>query len=215
MLYRSTCKQGERTLGFTIVELLIVIVVIGILAAITIVAYNGVQAKARQVSIQSDIKQVHKLIEAYRAENDIYPVTGTTTLVGANTANVSRVDANCKTTAGQVDWVPGLTQRLPQSDSNVGGGVGGKGGCYSYTSDGTSYILSAWNMSKSPQAGSAEAGYRRIGFREIGNSQFYYCNQANIGGNTPTPYLIDRDYYKYSYTITNISFCNETPPLGA
>ena len=33
--------------GFTIVELLIVIVVIGILAAITIVAYNGIQSRAR------------------------------------------------------------------------------------------------------------------------------------------------------------------------
>ena len=42
--------------GFTIVELLIVIVVIGILAAITIVAYNGIQQRARTATVQVDMK---------------------------------------------------------------------------------------------------------------------------------------------------------------
>ncbi|MDB5165339.1 MAG: Fimbrial protein, partial [Candidatus Saccharibacteria bacterium] len=44
--------------GFTIVELLIVIVVIGILAAITIVAYNGIQNRARVSSVNSALTQV-------------------------------------------------------------------------------------------------------------------------------------------------------------
>lgn len=52
----STNKQKKLTSGFTIVELLIVIVVIGILAAITIVSYNGVQKRAAEVSIKSDLK---------------------------------------------------------------------------------------------------------------------------------------------------------------
>lgn len=46
--------------GFTIVELLIVIVVIGILAAIVIVAYNGVQQRAQAAAVISGIKQVDK-----------------------------------------------------------------------------------------------------------------------------------------------------------
>ena len=46
--------------GFTIVELLIVIVVIGILAAITIVAYNGIQERARLASAQAFASQVTK-----------------------------------------------------------------------------------------------------------------------------------------------------------
>lgn len=41
--------------GFTIVELLIVIVVIGILAALTIVAFNGVQQRAHTATVQSDL----------------------------------------------------------------------------------------------------------------------------------------------------------------
>lgn len=56
--------------GFTIVELLIVIVVIGILAAITIVAYNGVQARARVAQKETDIRTLQVKLEAYRSTND-------------------------------------------------------------------------------------------------------------------------------------------------
>lgn len=51
-----------RTKGFTIVELLIVVVVIAILASITIVAFNGVQERARQSQIEADITQLRRAI---------------------------------------------------------------------------------------------------------------------------------------------------------
>lgn len=64
-------KQNQK--GFTIVELLIVIVVIAILAAISIVAYTGIQDRARNSSAQSLASQVAKKAEVYYALNGTYP----------------------------------------------------------------------------------------------------------------------------------------------
>ena len=68
---------GKKTSGFTIVELLIVIVVIGILAAITIVAFNGVQNRAKASALQSTVSQLAKRLESAKVvdSNSGYPAT--------------------------------------------------------------------------------------------------------------------------------------------
>ncbi len=63
----------QRSRGFTIVELLIVVVVIGILASITLIAFNSVQAKARDSQRLQDIKTIVKALEVYKTNNGIYP----------------------------------------------------------------------------------------------------------------------------------------------
>lgn len=63
----------NRKYGFTIVELLIVIVVIGILAAITVVAYNGVQGRARDTQRVQNMQSIVKALELYKTTNGIYP----------------------------------------------------------------------------------------------------------------------------------------------
>lgn len=59
--------------GFTIVELLIVIVVIGILALLVITTYSGIQAKARNSKRQNDIQAIQTQLEAYFTEQGHYP----------------------------------------------------------------------------------------------------------------------------------------------
>ena len=71
---KSPGKANERE-GFTVVELLIVIVVIGILAAITIVAYNGIQQKARIAVLQSDLAGAVTTLEIDNVENGTYPAS--------------------------------------------------------------------------------------------------------------------------------------------
>lgn len=67
--------KSKNTRGFTIVELLIVIVVIGILATITIVAYNGVQNRARTTKSLSNANAVQNAAEGYNGDKGSYPVT--------------------------------------------------------------------------------------------------------------------------------------------
>jgi prepilin-type N-terminal cleavage/methylation domain-containing protein len=66
----------RKSLGFTIVELLIVIVVIGILAAIVVVAYNGITSSTKNVATISEMKQWHKLFQVYKARFNSYPDPG-------------------------------------------------------------------------------------------------------------------------------------------
>lgn len=62
--------------GFTIVELLIVIVVIGILAALVISTYTSAQSRARDNVRRADIQSLAKAIELFYAEKGHYPMSG-------------------------------------------------------------------------------------------------------------------------------------------
>ena len=204
--------------GFTIVELLIVIVVIAILAAISVVAYTGIQNRAHDATLASTMSQLQKSIELYKAQHGQYPQTHTSSLQINSTSFQPHSDTNC-TRGGNIgaSWIPGLDINLPQSDPNHKGatrqGTGVQDpGCYMYISDGTNYVLSAWNMRKSPDTTS---GYRRSGFMEFHDVSYIICNHVNIGGRASGTYNISQDYYKYSYTYSNITGCNETPPAGA
>lgn len=68
---RSTHKRQQ---GFTIVELLIVVVVIAILAAITIVAYSGITAQAKEAALKTDLTTAAKKLNLEKVESGSFPV---------------------------------------------------------------------------------------------------------------------------------------------
>lgn len=86
----SLAKREQS--GFTIVELLIVVVVIGVLAAIVVVAYNGITQSARDVRVRTAVRQTARLFEAYLAKNGSYPTVANsfTCLSGYNSSGQCR-----------------------------------------------------------------------------------------------------------------------------
>ncbi len=78
--------KQKNSSGFTIVELLIVIVVIAILAAISVVAYTGIQNRANDAAVQTDVKNLAQKIQLWEIESDTTAVltsaSATTTSIG-------------------------------------------------------------------------------------------------------------------------------------
>jgi prepilin-type N-terminal cleavage/methylation domain-containing protein len=82
----------NRNKGFTIVELLIVIVVIGILAALVITTYSGIQAKGRNSQRSADVSAIVTQLEAYKSDNGNYPSLGNLNSQAWRTANLKSLD---------------------------------------------------------------------------------------------------------------------------
>lgn len=66
-------RLQNKSKGFTIVELLIVIVVIGILATLVIVTFTGIQQKSRDAKRKTDVGAVQASLESYYSSNNTYP----------------------------------------------------------------------------------------------------------------------------------------------
>lgn len=210
---KYSSELGRKSRGFTLAELLIVIAVIGILVAVITVAYNGIQQRARDAQIKSNINDIQKIVQLYYGESGGFPVTTQNPKSNWRAADV-RTDYNCTNGSSQVDWIPDISSALPKSYT-TSVGVDGTKGCYIYVSDGVDYVISAWNMVGSPQTISF---YRRVGFRQLqsdSSTLFYTCNVSNIGGVSGGTYASTQDYYKHSYTVSNITTCDETPPAGS
>lgn len=144
----SLKKRSQQ--GFTIVELLIVIVVIGILAALVITTYNGIQQKGRNTERTTDLVAVAGQLEAYYAQNGRYPAG--TDLGSTSASNVTFIQANMK----GLDKEALRDPKAAAGDYSLGSattGVANKyqykatddagGSCDNTTTDCTKYVLTA------------------------------------------------------------------------
>jgi len=95
----------NKNQGFTIVELLIVVVVIAILAAITIVSYNGITNRANASAAKSTAATWQKKIELYQAEKGGYPFA----FSSLNTSPTTSADAWYVAPTTPLATVAGLT----------------------------------------------------------------------------------------------------------
>jgi len=123
----KTRTQAER--GFTIVELLIVIVVIGILAAITIVSFNGVTSKANTSNAASNAEAIQKVAESFNADNNYYPATNADFSATANTvklpAGVTVAINASPTVVPTLTATTGKTQVVYRYKGTAGAATGG------------------------------------------------------------------------------------------
>lgn len=83
----------KRNQGFTIVELLIVIVVIGILALLVVTTYSGIQQKARNSKRSTDIQTIQTQLEAFYNENGYYPLRANLNSSSWRTTNMKSLDS--------------------------------------------------------------------------------------------------------------------------
>jgi prepilin-type N-terminal cleavage/methylation domain-containing protein len=149
--------RGARP-GFTIVELLIVVVVIAILAAITIVAYNGITNRAKESAAQATAKQALTKIQSFAVENsDAYPTEAQLSSIGlSTTSGVSyqyRVDNSvnprtfCLTvTNNNVSYFVSNSTASPAKGSCPGHGVNG--------------VAAVTNLAANPRATTSPGGWQ-------------------------------------------------------
>jgi prepilin-type N-terminal cleavage/methylation domain-containing protein len=127
--------------GFTIVELLIVIVVIAVLASIVIVAYNNVQARASFSKEQGDLKNITKALGLYYVDHESYPNTTSQSGCTNNWCGWDQATGDAFITG----LSPQYTARLPQMPAaNVANDS------YLYRSDGVNYQLIRYKASGLP-----------------------------------------------------------------
>jgi prepilin-type N-terminal cleavage/methylation domain-containing protein len=132
---------NRKQQGFTIVELLIVIVVIGILAALVITTFTGIQQKGRNTERTTDIKAMHGQIEAYYAQNGKYPTLANmndSTWRGSNMKGLDPEALKDPKGSGQTLVAAAAANAYSYDVTATGGGA-----CDNTTTDCAAYTLTA------------------------------------------------------------------------
>ena len=165
--------------GFTIVELLIVIVVIAILAAITIVAYNGIQQRAHTTTAKNAATNIRKKVESYNAINNTYPTFNSS--AGAITTALNNTTETSLNGSGITLKGSALTS-APASDATVD--LKFCAAVASLTSGSTvptGFVVYVWDTTQSPAAAYAvqAGGTTTIASGAVTNTGTYTCSSVS------------------------------------
>lgn len=151
----NNIKTLKEERGFTIVELLIVIVVIGILAAIVIVAYTGVTNNARNANYKANAASIQKVAEAINADNGSYPLTVAAFTTGSATTKLPNGITTALLTTAPTNDAAFNTARTTDADLTTG--------VYSFDACGTAGLKIYY-----PIRGASAAGVINIGDTSTG-----------------------------------------------
>lgn len=70
----SLLKRDKNSRGFTLIEILVVVAIVGILASVVLVSLNTTRVNARDTARVATIKEVQKALELYFSDTGYYPV---------------------------------------------------------------------------------------------------------------------------------------------
>jgi prepilin-type N-terminal cleavage/methylation domain-containing protein len=155
-MHKQFQNNSSDKKGFTIVELLIVVVVIAILAAITIVSYNGIQNRTHDSVVKSDLENNYKTLMSTKI------ITGSTYPLSIQTAS-----AGMKFTKSSYDITSNNIYYCASSDgldvAIAGRSKSGKGFAYG-SKKGLVEVNTSWSGNSACDA----AGFTASEFRQHG-----------------------------------------------
>jgi prepilin-type N-terminal cleavage/methylation domain-containing protein len=131
--------------GFTIIELLIVIIVIGILATLVITTFSGIQKNARNRTREADINALHSQLEYYYGQNGTYPTLTDLNDATWRSTNLKGLDAEAlKDPQGADETLVGSPTAKTYSYAVS------PTGCNNTSTDCTGYVLTATREGEDP-----------------------------------------------------------------
>ena len=139
MRYGLKFKNKKFQKGFTLVELLIVVAIIGVLATLLMVNFIAVRQRARDAERKSDIRQIQSALELFRSDEGLYPNASppTTTLYnGASCPDSSALAVLDPTTQNKNTYMA----KIPCDPNGIGYYNAGE---YFYSGGGSTYTLGA------------------------------------------------------------------------
>jgi len=182
MAYLETSRVRP---GFTIVELLVVIVVIGILAALTIVAYSGIQSRATVANLSSSLSQTHKKLLAHQIENGSFPMTLTAANIN-NSANTTYQYSVNNSLSPQTYCVTATSRNVSYRIDSTTTTIA-SGGCSGHAVNGVPFLTNyannpALQTNTTNYNGTSVTGSVRVAIADLPGFSFAYQADTSISG---------------------------------